>query len=82
MNLKDLLHKKAEYPVRIIALENDPTESTFKCYEKGDEIGIEVVDFSIGNMRVCNKKTDLVFEIYYNKDNWEIKGEWEFKKIE
>lgn len=82
MNLKPILKLKADFhpnaePVRIIALENDPDFNNFKA---GDEIGIESIDFSCGNMRVCNKTNPMIFEIYYDKITWELNGNWEIKE--
>lgn len=50
-------------------------------FNKGDEIGIEVVDFSIGNLRCVNKTQSKIFEIFYDKKTWELDGKWSFKNI-
>jgi hypothetical protein len=75
MNLKDVLKKKAEYPVRLIATKELDNVSI------NDELGIEVVDFSIGNLRCANKTNNMIVEIYYDKETWELNGEWVFKNI-
>lgn len=82
INLKDLLLKKAEFPVRLIALEDEElNEYKWKPnYLKNDELGIEAIDFSCGNIRVCNKTKNSVFYIYYDKDTWELGGKFKFKK--
>jgi hypothetical protein len=83
MNLKDLLKKKAEYSVRLICnrdLKANNYDERLNA-EKGDEIGIEVIDFSIGNIRCCNKNTLTTFELYYDKNTWLLEGDWHFKNI-
>lgn len=79
MNIKEVLIKKSECPVRLIAKEI--SESDLIIYDEGDELAIEAIDFSSGILRVCNKSEirDYVFEIPYNKENGELYGKWEFK---
>ena len=80
MNIKEILLKKAEYPVRLIALGTDIKESSsIVDYEKGDEIGIELIDFSCGLLRVCNKTKSSIFYLYYDKETGVLDGEFIFK---
>lgn len=74
LNLKEVLINKAEYPVRLIALKDEPINDVLRNinYFVGDEIGIEAIDFSTGSLRVVNKTRNFVFELYYNKDNWDL----------
>jgi hypothetical protein len=83
MNLKDVLKKKADYPVRLIAQSEHINElyPHYKYFCVGDKIGIEVIDFSQGLLRCCNKRSNEVFQIYYNKENWELVGEWAFQDL-
>lgn len=84
MNIKEILIRKAEYPVRLIAKGRKSFElgsDEFVLHEDGDEIGIEMIDFSCGNLRVCNKSEirNCIFDIRYDKETGELDGEWEFK---
>lgn len=83
LNLKEVLINKAEYPVRLIALKDEPINDVLRNinYLIGDELGIEAIDFSVGSMRVVNKTRNFVFELYYNKDTWDI-GFFKIKKRE
>jgi hypothetical protein len=76
MNLKEVLKKKAEYPVRLIA-----TSKNQDFIDVNDELGIEAVDFSCGNLRCHNKMQNIVVEVYYDKETWKLNGEWVFKNI-
>jgi hypothetical protein len=83
MNLKEIMLEKAHHPVRLIAknrksfiLGDNPE---YILYEIGDEVGIEAIDFSAGYLRVCNKTNPMIFQIIYDKETWELCGEWEFK---
>tara|TARA_R110000850_G_scaffold222016_1_gene347890 strand:+ start:228 stop:449 length:222 start_codon:yes stop_codon:yes gene_type:complete len=73
MNLKEILIRKAKYPVRLIC------KKEIDFVSLNDELGIEVIDFSIGNLRCVNKNKNNIVEIYYNKENWNINGKWVFK---
>ena len=76
MNLKEVLKKKAEYPVRLIAKNKDRD-----YIDVNDELGIEAVDFSCGNLRCHNKMNNTVVYIGYDKNTWELNGGWVFKNI-
>ena len=77
MNLKEVLKRKAEFPIpaRLIA-----TAKNQDYINVGDELGIEVVDFSCGLLRCANKTNTWTVEVYYDKETWGLEGEWIFKK--
>ncbi len=86
LTIKEILHLKAEYPVRLIAgdfkshLLNGNDE--FIEHRVGDEVGIEAIDFSSGNLRCCNKSphNNCIFYLYYDKDTGILDGEWSIKE--
>ncbi len=85
MNISEVLKRKAEYPVRLIATERKefdfPEDEHLVLYEIGDEVGIEAIDFSGCYLRVCNKSEirNGIFDISYDRVTGEILGKWEFK---
>lgn len=84
MNISEILIKKAEYPVRLIAKEKqwiELNDGDFIYHEVGDEIGIEAIDFSAGYIRCCNKSEERpnIFDINYDKISGDLDGKWEIK---
>ncbi|MCF8255015.1 MAG: hypothetical protein K9J84_10610 [Bacteroidia bacterium] len=85
MNISEILKRKAGYPVRLIATDRKEFDFTkdnpFILYEIGDEVGIEAIDFSACNLRVCNKSEirNGIFDISYDRETGEVIGGWEFK---
>ena len=82
MNIKDILIKKAEQAIRLIAEKDSNASETsdYKPYLKGDEIGIEAIDFSIGSLRCANKTKGIIFDIYYDKATGILVGDFSFKE--
>lgn len=79
--MKEILKRKAEYPVRLIATHSFSNDyDTPDIYTKGDEFGIEAIDFSMGSIRVCNKNKNTIQEVYYSKETGELYEQFTIKE--
>jgi len=81
INIKDVLTKKAQYPVRLICQGDLFSNMEMQEALVGHTIGIEAIDFSIGSIRCINKTTNTAFELYYDKVTGILNGYWSFEAL-
>ena len=81
--ISEILRLKADYPVRLIALSREAymyAGEEHVIYEKGDEVGIEAIDFSASSLRMCNKNRDSIFEIRWDsRKGGALTTDWRIK---
>ena len=79
VNLKNILNRV--YPVILIASENIYHDDDTIKIKKGDEIGIESINFSEDIISVVNKTSDTVSKIYYDNCTFDLCDKFKFKKL-